>query len=423
MSKSSVEDLMMDRRSYLPPLRPPYDTDFNYNNIRQSQQQQQQPVTGNQQYFSSKPADRMDKNSGERLSSEYLPGSGDRMFMEELLRRQQRWVWGIMESSFRRITEDVMRTSNVIRRHEQVIHELNSSHTKLDKYYGAVVQELTMRSNNCDKRMKEINDDIKENKDTIEKAVQQETRDKKEIEDHIMKNNAEYILELSKVRAEIEGLRTSYKKDITVADERRRIEMDDARSRIQSLDSYIKNSLHTLKNAIQEALGRTENKISDGLKEERMVWRQTMDSVQKHTREQMERLDQSINIIEEEAKRLIDAVVKKLESVQDVVTTEKSTNEEFRKVMKTYMDTSKSQSERLIVEINSMKDESTGKVQEMETSIESLRSVVEGRYSIVIDQMKKDNDRLDKQIQQLSRQVQTLQQQVLSSSAATSGNR
>lgn len=56
------------------------------------------------------------------------------------------------------------------------------------------------------------------------------------------------------------------------------------------------------------------------------------DSVQKHTREQMERLDQSINIIEEEAKRLIDAVVKKLESVQDVVTTEKSTNEEFRKV-------------------------------------------------------------------------------------------
>lgn len=86
----------------------------------------------------------------------------------------------------------------------------------------------------------------------------------------------QYILELSKVRAEIEGLRTSYKKDITVADERRRIEMDDARSRIQSLDSYIKNSLHTLKNAIQEALGRTENKISDGLKEERMVWRQNM---------------------------------------------------------------------------------------------------------------------------------------------------
>lgn len=108
MSNSSVEDIKMERRSYLPPLRPPYDTDFNYNNIRQSQQQQQQPVTGNQQYFSSKPADRMDRNSGERLSSEYLPGSGDRMFMEELLRRQQRWVWGIMESSFRRITEDVM---------------------------------------------------------------------------------------------------------------------------------------------------------------------------------------------------------------------------------------------------------------------------------------------------------------------------
>lgn len=109
MSKSSVEDIIMDRRSYLPPLRPPYDTDFNYNNIRQSQQQQQQqPVTGNQQYFSSKPADRMDRNSGERLSSEYLPGSSDRMLTEELLRRQQRWVMGIMESSFRRITEDVM---------------------------------------------------------------------------------------------------------------------------------------------------------------------------------------------------------------------------------------------------------------------------------------------------------------------------
>lgn len=46
----------------------------------------------------------------------------------------------------------------------------------------------------------------------------------------------------------------------------------------------------------------------------------------------MERLDQSISIIEDEAKRLIDAVVKKLESVQDIVTTEKSTNEEFRKV-------------------------------------------------------------------------------------------
>jgi hypothetical protein len=60
------------------------------------------------------------------------------------------------------------------------------------------------------------------------------------------------------------------------------------------------------------------------------------------------------------------------------------------------MDTSKTQSERLTVEINSMKDESAGKVQEMETSIESLRSVVEGRYSIVLDQMKKDNDRLDK---------------------------
>lgn len=108
MSKSSIEDIIMDRRSYLPPLRPPYDTDFNYNNIRQSQQHPQPPVTGNQQYFSSKPADRMDRNSGERLSSEYLPGSGDRMFMEELLRRQQRWVMGIMESSFRRITEDVM---------------------------------------------------------------------------------------------------------------------------------------------------------------------------------------------------------------------------------------------------------------------------------------------------------------------------
>jgi hypothetical protein len=108
MSKSSVEDIIMDRRSYLPPLRPPYDTDLNYNNIRQSQQHPQPPVTGNQQYFSSKPADRMDRNSGERLSSEYLPGSGDRMFMEELLRRQQRWVMGIMESSFRRITEDVM---------------------------------------------------------------------------------------------------------------------------------------------------------------------------------------------------------------------------------------------------------------------------------------------------------------------------
>lgn len=53
-----------------------------------------------------------------------------------------------------------------------------------------------MRSNNCDKRMKEINDDIKVNKDTIEKAVQQETRDKKEIEDHIMKNNAEVIIDL-----------------------------------------------------------------------------------------------------------------------------------------------------------------------------------------------------------------------------------
>ena len=46
----------------------------------------------------------------------------------------------------------------------------------------------------------------------------------------------------------------------------------------------------------------------------------------------MERLDQSIGIIEEEAKRLIDAVVKKLEGVNDIVTTEKSTNEEFRKV-------------------------------------------------------------------------------------------
>lgn len=51
----------------------------------------------------------------------------------------------------------------------------------------------------------------------------------------------------------------------------------------------------------------------------------------------MERLDQSINIIEEEAKRLIDAVVKKLESVQDVVTTEKSTNEEFRKVCQDFI--------------------------------------------------------------------------------------
>lgn len=54
--------------------------------------------------------------------------------------------------------------------------------------------------------------------------------------------------------------------------------------------------------------------------------------MQKHSKEQMERLDQSISIIEDEAKRLIDAVVKKLESVQDIVTTEKSTNEEFRKV-------------------------------------------------------------------------------------------
>jgi hypothetical protein len=51
----------------------------------------------------------------------------------------------------------------------------------------------------------------------------------------------------------------------------------------------------------------------------------------------MERLDQSINIIEEEAKRLIDAVVKKMESVQDVVTTEKSTNEEFRKVCQDFI--------------------------------------------------------------------------------------
>lgn len=57
------------------------------------------------------------------------------------------------------------------------------------------------------------------------------------------------------------------------------------------------------------------------------------ESSQKHDREQMERLDQSISIIEEEAKRLIDAVVKKLENVQDVITTEKSTNEEFRKVL------------------------------------------------------------------------------------------
>lgn len=52
--------------------------------------------------------------------------------------------------------------------------------------------------------------------------------------------------------------------------------MDDARSRISALDSYTKNALHTLKNAVQEALGRTENKITDGIKEERMVWRQNM---------------------------------------------------------------------------------------------------------------------------------------------------
>ncbi|XP_076103404.1 uncharacterized protein LOC143072386 isoform X1 [Mytilus galloprovincialis] len=416
MSKSSLDDLMMDRRGYLPPLRAPYDTDFSYNNNRSSFQ-----AVGNQQFLATNPPDRINRNSGERLSSEYVQTSNDKLFFEELLRRQQRWVMGIMESSFRRITDDIMRTSNVVRRHDSVIHDLNSSYTKLDKYYGAVVQDLTTRSNNCDKRIKEINEDIKQNKDTIEKLVQQASHDKKEIEDHILKNNAEYILELSKVRTEIEGLRTSYKKDITVSDERRRIEMDDARSRISALDSYTKNALHTLKNAVQEALGRTENKITDGIKEERMVWRQNMDSVQKHSKEQMERLDQSISIIEDEAKRLIDAVVKKLESVQDIVTTEKSTNEEFRKVVKNYMDTSKVLSERLTVEVNSLKEESGNKVQGLETNIESLRSVVEGRYSIVMEQVKKENERLDKQIQQLSRQVQTLQQQVVGG-VGTSGS-
>ncbi|CAG2216718.1 unnamed protein product [Mytilus edulis] len=351
MSKSSLDDLMMDRRGYLPPLRAPYDTDFNYNNNRSSFQ-----AVGNQQFLATNPPDRINRSSGERLSSEYVQTSNDKLFFEELLRRQQRWVMGIMESSFRRITDDIMRTSNVVRRHDSVIHDLNSSYTKLDKYYGAVVQDLTTRSNNCDKRIKEINEDIKQNKDTIEKLVQQASHDKKEIEDHILKNNAEYILELSKVRTEIEGLRTSYKKDIT--------------------------------NAVQEALGRTENKITDGIKEERMVWRQNMDSVQKHSKEQMERLDQSISIIEDEAKRLIDAVVKKLESVQDIVTTEKSTNEEFRKVVKNYMDTSKVLSERITVEVNSLKEESGNKVQGLETNIESLRSVVEGRYSIVMEQVK-----------------------------------
>lgn len=345
--------------------------------------------------------------------------SKDKLYFEELLRRHQQWVMGVMESSFRRISDDVMRASNAVRRHDSQIHELNSTYTKLEKYYGAVMQDLTSKTTSCDKRIKEIYDDIKQNKDNIEKAMQKASHDKKEVEDHIMKNNAEYVLELSKVRAEIEGLRTSYKKDITVADERRRIEMDDARSRIQALDSYTKNALLTLKNAVQEALGRTENKIADGFKEERLIWRQNMESSQKHDREQMERLDQSISIIEEEAKRLIDAVVKKLENVQDVITTEKSTNEEFRKVVKNYMDSSKSRSEQITTDMTSLKEDYNNKAQGFEKGIESLRTVVEERYTSVTEEIKKENNKLDQQIQQLSKQVQQLQQQVVAGAGST----
>ena len=91
------------------------------------------------------------------------------------------------------------RTSNAVRRHDSLLHELNSSYTKLDKYYGAVVQDLTSKTTNCDKRIKEIYDDIKQNKDNIEKTMQLASHNKKEVEDHIMKNNAEVQIRVTTV--------------------------------------------------------------------------------------------------------------------------------------------------------------------------------------------------------------------------------
>lgn len=104
MSRSSVDaDFGMDRRSYLPPLRAPYDTDFNYTGRGSVQPLQS---VSNQQYFQS--SERMSRNSEQRLSSEFPPQNGDKLFFEELMRRQQRWVMGVMESSFRRISDDIM---------------------------------------------------------------------------------------------------------------------------------------------------------------------------------------------------------------------------------------------------------------------------------------------------------------------------
>lgn len=213
------------------------------------------------------------------------------------------------------------------------------------------------------------------------------------------------------MREEIEVLRTKCKKEFAASDEQRRISNDSTRFRLQTLNNFTNNAIKVWANEQFLALSRTENKIMDRLKQQRRMYITNKEYVKKKVTSDLGELDKKNSIVENEAKCLIPSVVKQLENLEKTVDKDSSTNEDFRKIARSYMATSKSQSERLN-EMLTIKNGLDTRLTMIEAKLDVLNNVSDSKYAKCLQELKNHNDIIMKQTQYLSRRVRILLQHI-----------
>ncbi|XP_071153607.1 paramyosin-like [Mytilus edulis] len=329
-------------------------------------------------------------------------------FFRETLKLQRKWIIGTMETSVKTATEDFERMLKVVNRNDNAINHMRSSYTHLEKSLSQAVQCMSAKLSDCNGRYIQATNEAKQIKQRAEQLMILNSEKALITDDRLTRYNTENILELCKLNDEIESLINCIKKELYSSDEKRRIYMDSIRGRIHTSNMFTRNALQVWKKAALKSLARTNNSITTKLKEERKTWKNDMDLIKDQNTKEMDQLDRTISLLEAEAKNLIQTVVKKLESLEKNVHIDGSSNEDFRKMVRSHISSNKGSSERSEEEVTEVKEGLLKNIKETDTRLQTFKSDMETNMDSKIEDIKIDSDILDKQIKYLSRLVRIL---------------
>ncbi|CAC5372667.1 unnamed protein product [Mytilus coruscus] len=296
----------------------------------------------------------------------------------------------------------------VVNRNDIAINHMRSSYTHLEKSLSQAVQYMSTKLSDCNGRYNQATNDSKQTKQSVSQLIIQNSEKVLITDDRLTRYNTENILELCKLNDEIESLINCIKKELYASDEKRRIYMDSIRGRVHTSNMFTRNALQVWKKAALKSLARTNNSITIKLKEERITSKKSMDLIKDQNTEEMDKLDRTISLLEAEAKSLIQSVVKKLESLEKNVHIDGSSNEDFRKMVRSHISSNKGSSERFEEEVTEVKEGLVKNIKETETRLQTFKYDMETNMDSKIEDIKIDSDILDKQIKYLSRLVRIL---------------